>query len=133
MRAIIFRGKTDSGQWAEGYYVRADWYLYERVTHFIFSIDTTLYPHCELSGGEEIDPKTLGQYTGLTDKNGTKIFEGDILKANNGHTGWVIFRNGRFVKSCHCHPKSFNAIFGDNETVIGNIYDNPKLLRSDTE
>ena len=79
--------------------------------------------------GIEIDYETIGEYTGLTDLNDTKIFEGDILKANNGHIGWVIFRNGEFVKRCCCHPNSFNTIFyGDNETVVGNIYDNPELL-----
>lgn len=129
MRKILFRGKTDSGKWVEGYYVRADWYLNNRVTHCIFPIDTTLYPYCEHSGFEKIDPETVGQYTGLTDSNGTKIFEGDILEANNGHIGWVVFRNGGFVKRCYCHPKSFNIFWRDNETVVGNIYDNPELLR----
>ena len=129
MREILFRGKNESGKWVEGYYVRAVWYLDEQVTDCIFPIGTTLYPHCEHSGFESIVPETVGQYTGLTDKNGTKIFEGDILKANNGHIGWVIFRNGEFVKRCCCHPNSFNTIFyGDNETVVGNIYDNPELL-----
>ncbi|MFR7854721.1 MAG: YopX family protein [Acutalibacteraceae bacterium] len=38
------------------------------------------------------------------------------------------------IKRCYCHPSSFNTIFyGDNETVVGNIYDNPELLRGDTE
>lgn len=83
--------------------------------------------------GIEIDYETIGEYTGLTDLNDTKIFEGDILKANNGHIGWVIFRNGEFVKRCCCcHLNSFNTIFyGDNETVVGNIYDNPELLKNE--
>ena len=81
--------------------------------------------------GIEIDYETIGEYTGLTDLNDTKIFEGDILKANNGHIGWVIFRNGEFLKRCCCHPNSFNIFYGDNETVVGNIYDNPELLKNE--
>lgn len=73
----------------------------------------------------EVIPETVGEYTGLTDKNGTKIFEGDIIKAGNGHIGWAEFFRGAFVKRCLCHPNSYNPIWGDNETVIGNIHDNP--------
>lgn len=103
MREILFYGKTNSGKWIEGYYVRANWYLDNQIIHCIFPIDTTLYPCCEHSGFEEIAPETVRQYTGLTDKNGTKIFEGDILKADNGHIGFVAFIRGIFVKCCFCH------------------------------
>lgn len=122
MRDIVFRGKGDKkyndGNWYYGVPIQrsdGDWQI------------------CTQCSKRTIISETIGQYTGLTDKNRKNIFEGDILKANNGHIGWVIFRNGEFVKCCYCHPKSFNIIFGNNERVVGNIYDNPELMRSDTK
>lgn len=138
MREILFRGKNESGKWVEGYYVRADWYLDGRVTHCIFPIGTTLYPHCEHSGFESIVPDTIGQYTGLTDKNETKIFEGDIVNYNG--------TNHKVVFETRGESAYFGIEISNIETwrfclevpaklmnVIGNIYDNPELLRSDTE
>lgn len=122
MREILFRGKGNKkyndGGWYYGVPIQCndgDWQI------------------CTNCSKRTVVAKTIGQYTGLTDNNGTKIFEGDILKANNGHIGWVIFRNGEFLKRCGCHPNSFNIFYGDNETVVGNIYDNPELLRGDIE
>lgn len=118
MREILFRGKGNKkyndGVWYYGAPVQSgdgDWQI------------------CTDCSKRTVVAETIGQYTGLTDNNGTKIFEGDILEANNGHIGWVMFRNGGFVKCCYCHPKSFNIFWRDNETVVGNIYDNPELLR----
>ena len=76
-----------------------------------------------------IDPETVGQYTGLTDKNGTKIFEGDIIKFCRGlkKAYFVEFDSGRFVltrKDAHC--ELFEISICPCE-VIGNIYDNPEL------
>lgn len=74
MREILFRGKrTDNGEWVHGQYA----YLLnartedgEPIKHMI--VDGTPF-------GQTVDPSTVGQYTGLTDKNGKKIFEGDIV------------------------------------------------------
>lgn len=97
----------------------------------------------EFDGWVEVLPETVGQFTGLTDKNGKKIFEGDIVRyetiAHNGYEGIykVVFedRNG-------CGY--FGIAYSDIETcvfcystpasqmeIIGNLYDNPKLLRSE--
>lgn len=113
MREILFRGKrvTSDNKWVTGYY------------------DGT-YQHGIIHGHwyDRIDPETLCEFTGLYDRNGARVFEGDIVRADNGHIGYVAFRNGSFVKRCSCHKLSINTLYGNNETVIGNIYDNPELL-----
>lgn len=78
----------------------------------------------------EVDPETVGQYTGLTDKNGKKIFEGDVVRAITRFTDIyveaVTFKDGAFWYKNWSWVK-FGFKFEKAE-VIGNIYDNPELL-----
>ena len=130
MREILFRGKDFSGvinhTWCFG------------------SLDTTeddraiiIYPDrfgnkCRII----VDPKTVGQYTGLKDKNGTKIFEGDIVDVlyDVNYIGVATERIGVFEvvhNGCFMGQKGgvrYHFIPSDECTVIGNIYDNPELL-----
>ena len=80
MREILFRGKrTDNGEWVYGYYTKARYYLNGKEMHIIFAPDGEAFPRCEFAGCEDVIPETVGQYTGLTDNNGRKIFEGGIF------------------------------------------------------
>lgn len=78
----------------------------------------------------EVDPETVGQYTGLADKNGTMIFEGDIVRAithlTEIYVGAITFKNGAFWYKNWSWFK-FRFKFEKTE-VIGNIHDNPELL-----
>ena len=119
-REVLFRGKSvDTGEWIYGYFARVEWYLADGTeVSIIIPTDATLYPHCEVELYEVV-PKTVGQYVGLEDKNGTKIFEGDIL--GNDVTGMLCVdmsaQGLRLASSYTClYP------------VVGNIHDNPELL-----
>ena len=125
MRAILFRGKcVDSGEWVYGFYSPVNLPRFGNQGHFINENGFRAV---------EVIPETVGEYTGLTDKKGKKIFEGDILEfvqkvivrwhkiyggfvlepvvRSNAYLQWMMFDNGII----------------DYE-IIGNIYDNPELL-----
>lgn len=91
MREILYRGKRkDNGEWVYGYYCRCGWTGMEK--------DVIIPSHASALYGIDVIPETVGQYTELTDKNGTKIFEGDIVKCtdtNNSYdfTSVVLFGN----------------------------------------
>lgn len=157
MREILFRGKrVDNGEWIEGFYAHSGEKKYILIDNDIAVGYLAM---------KEVNPDTIGQYTGLTDKNGKKIFEGDILH-------FKAYRGGGFacpigtdiyyrVLFGHCNPdsdtlseyvgfwaldknydeddlyecgNSINYLVDSHGAyVIGNIHDNPELLRSDTE
>ena len=138
MREILFRGKTDKGEWVQGDLTQ--FCIDEEITSKIsFHITrATLNGLRTVTYTNEVIPETIGQYTGLTDKNGKKIFECDILEFN--YTGnskgvegkaVVVFENGKFGVKWGWH-KEFVALDGfanTTLTVIGNIHDNPELLK----
>jgi hypothetical protein len=135
MREIIFRAKRkDNGEWVYGYYAR-----FETIREVFYVI----YTDCadDYSGGllahcYDVKPETVGQYTGLTDKNGTKIFEGDIVKTKYGRLCEVVwFSSNRYqswglkpLETKHRYPDAYDMWASNNLEVIGNIYDNPELL-----
>lgn len=122
MREILFRGRrTDNGEWVYGYVCRYGWTGKEN-TYIVPNYASALY-------SVEVDPKTVGQYTGLVDKNGTKIFEDDIILLRSDEEPYQVV----FDKSCfHVYDSSvcyiMNNFYDYEMEVIGNIYDNPELL-----
>ncbi len=128
MREILFRGKKLDGKWVEG------GFCYGGNRN-----ESIICPKYDFS--KEVIPETVGQYTGLTDKNGKKIFEGDILEVSTNHhyIGVAVERLGRFVvefnEGCFMKRKICNGCglfhfnLTDETKVIGNIHDNPELLK----
>ena len=110
MREILFRAKRiDNGEWIEGDLVHAP------------DGRTAVSTYDDLV---ETVPETVCQYTGLTDKNGRKIFEGDILKIPEKKNNNVKFEYGQFCVGINCPI----AYIRTECEVIGNIFDNPELL-----
>lgn len=131
MREILFRGKRDdTGEWIEGD-LRQDKDL---GTSYISGWDY-YEEDWELQREPfecEVIPESVGQYTGLTDKNGTKIFEGDIVNilTENNEIGIVKYDEGGFEVEADGFVIDFKQnINGTDVAVIGNIYDNPELLK----
>jgi uncharacterized phage protein (TIGR01671 family) len=154
MREIEFRGKRkDTGEWVYGYYVAAGG------QHFIFTGEIML---SQASSAHrlmyedfvryEVIPETVGQYTGLKDRNGMKIFEGDIVENRKG--GVCEIKHGDFLPgdflNYYQETYGFKKVYkvhgfyayylSDGEhcflpvnpaiKMIGNIHDNPELLDS---
>ena len=120
-REILFRGKrVDSSEWFEGSYWLSR--LAVRETTYITDGYGNLF--CVI-------PETVGQYTGLNDKNNVKIFEGDILKFRSGiySVEWdnehskFLQRDGQFSREFH--------IWIEKSEIVGNIHDNPELLKGE--
>ena len=114
MREILFRGKTRDDNWYYG-------------VPLVFTEDyvcmTAPYAY-----SKTVIPETVGQYTGLTDKNRTKIFEGDIVKIIDKHIDLVVFAHGCFCMKYQLFNYEFTYHSSNDIEVIGNITDNPELL-----
>lgn len=147
MREILFRGKTTKKEqeihafhnvWVEGDLIknRYKWHIHPKSNCFRSEKELA---KCMIA--HEVIPETVGQFTGLTDKNGTKIFEGDFLKyklkerINDVYIyGHVVYNQdtcefvvSSIVEEFIISDKDFFNDIEDIE-VIGNIHDNPELL-----
>lgn len=127
MRGVIFRGKRlDNGEWVYGSLFvgfKKSYICPEAIA--MYNFDGAL---C-LGGFIEVDPSTVGQYTGLEDKHGKQIIEGDILLFRAGRTHVVRFEDGAFILEDSAIPIPF-AIKSE---IIGNVHDNPELLKEEAQ
>lgn len=149
MSEILFRGKRiDNGEWVYGNH------LFDDVSgkHYIIPFGNITESEkvgqdgCCYCVGFEVIPETVGQYTGLTDKNGKKIFKGDICRDNH-NIYWIVWNmhgwqcktiGGKFVLTLgcrfplwqwdNCKENGYRSL-----EVTGNIHDNPELLNKEGE
>lgn len=134
MREIVFRGKDINNKgWVYGALVQQqDDPLREKT--LIISYSNYQYGDFSEAVIHEVDPETVGQYTGFVDKNGKKIFEGDILSIYNSKAFlFAVEWNNQYVLKCTTNGVSdniFNVIESPEDVeVVGNIYDNPELIK----
>lgn len=157
MREILFRGKRcNNGEWVQGSYIRAEhhWHKFGIHEDWIALGASANGGWFALHSKYAVKPETVGQFTGLTDKNGKKIFEGDLLNGfqypfyhsqsdEHNYFAEVIWfpENCAFGFYTHKHPtakvsgvSAGNADFiedfnSDDWEVIGNIHDNPRTFK----
>lgn len=137
MREILFRGKMDNGEWMYGSFCM------DALEQFngLCGVDGFIRLYDKAKGKMqtyEVDRETVGQYTGLTDKNGKRIFEGDIvhcLARMDEANCVVIFEEGEFRLVPERNYKTYvtgggyHALRCFVKEVIGNIHDNQELLK----
>ncbi|WP_195531838.1 YopX family protein [Bacteroides finegoldii] len=133
-REIKFRGKSaDNGEWIIG-----DLIQYESGEMAIFSKKLSQYGYeaTEILNRSKVLPETIGQFTGLLDKNGKEIYEGDMLLMGedegvriynkvgikDGCFGYIGETNGEILPFCH---------YNVTEEIAGNIYDHPELIKEE--
>lgn len=154
-RAMLFRGKRLDGDWVIGQYIKACAHWHKRGIHEDWIVVGAIQNGgmINILGRFAVIPETVGQFTGLCDKNGNKIFEGDIVKVTyteqrqyqgvsyqdeHSCVEEVIYseKSACFMLKIMCEDiplyrplHNFGSLANIKELeVIGNIYDNPELL-----
>ena len=145
MREILFRGKrADNGKWIVGSLLHVK-VIPQGDCYLIFGPNFGWDDPGELHAKKHavVAPETVGQYTGLRDKNNRRIFEGDIVNIGDSESGIEIYARVQWLPNGPCLRDRetdcfapFNSVnFSQNAprywAVIGNIYDNPELLGGD--
>ena len=122
-RDIVFRGKSKStGEWVEGSLIGND-VIVGKIVEFEEDYFCTEFWY-------KVDPETVGQFTGMTDKKGKKLFEGDIYSMGEKNILYVvIFDKSQFIgKQVGNRSLAGLEYWKSDIEIIGNIHDNPELL-----
>lgn len=143
MREYLFRGRTTNGYWVYGSLIHVENYCCI-LDHEAQDGYDAAYLDSQIGWidgcATPVDPETVGQYTGLEDKNGTSIFEGDIVRtkhgrmcivvwfANQGYNGWDLQTITTYENCQRRYPDQYDLYLSENLEVVGNIHDNPELL-----
>lgn len=143
MREILFRGKKyktsvfDETDWVYGSLIDSGNHEQVDIYPWLNGASTMSVRQLVYARMEAVKPETVGQFTGLTDKNGKKIFEGDIVQYYGTYALEVYMENGHTkirwfdtVTNSVCKDMFFGYdpdAYGECE-VIGNIHDNPELM-----
>ena len=122
-REILFRGRRlDTGEWAEGFYFCRDTQHYIKVP--------VVRNGVVVLTDYEVNPDTIGQFTGLLDKNGKRVFEGDVVIDHRGAQGVVAWDNecSRYMVYSHWKGEKYVGYVGRDKphTVISTIHDQPE-------
>lgn len=134
MREILFRGKrTYNGRWIYGSLVVDS----SGNTYIVWEYESCKGVKQSISSKTiSVIPSTVGQYTGLTDKNGVKIFEGDIVAIENeGVYAAIKYNdsNAAFYVEDEDHEEYLGEAWETDVVIIGNVHDNPELLKGGAE
>ena len=147
MREILCRGKSKrSGEWKNGYLVKLGKESFSDPDRYGIAEKAVPLGSSDVCYNLKIDeviPETVGQYIGLLDKNGTKSFEGDIVK-DDYLFGAVVFATagdgfdgtaGFLIDDIDDGPRNYSELWHvvDEVEVVGNVYDNPELLRGESK
>ncbi|EAD7697647.1 hypothetical protein AB444_12250 [Listeria monocytogenes] len=133
MREIEFRGQNINGHWAHGNLA----IIKEKLDRA--EIGAYISNSAGAPFAYQVRPETIGQYTGLKDKNGKKIFEGDIVINSNGQIGYIAFlvQEAGFVvvlknSDYRLGHRNTNECYerATHHKIIGNIHENPELLEA---
>jgi hypothetical protein len=125
-RQIKFRGqRVDNKEWVYGCYIPGIYRDYSYIAHPTFHSKDIDF--LKINNAFMIIPKTVGQFTGLLDKNNVEIYEGDIVKTDSGANQKVCWREDMAMFVLRFNQGASTNISADCE-VIGNIHEHPHLL-----
>ena len=133
MKDIKFRGKDNRNAWHYGDLIHDK--------HFSYILDINFLPALSVPATSfiEVDPETVGQFTGLTDKNGKEIYEGDLVELipkedHKEHTNMYGIKKVIWSEcdACFYYDKFISMSWSgwESEEILGNIHENPELLES---
>lgn len=137
MREILFRAKRlDNGEWVEGHYLKCPHQMSGLIKDHISVSKYDEETESTIEHIYPVDPKTVCQYTGLTDRNESKIWENDIVEILQ-EDGYFKIEwqedTASFVMNNDSFTVTFDNYWGHEMEVIDNIFGNPELLKEGAE